>query len=647
MKRLLAIFLCLSLLLGTFPAFAAGGSMSVSRSNVTDMDPPAILSVKLTENNKTLRPGKTLHVQVTLDDRSEITECFAYFYNKAKDTTIVVELLYDAAADAFTGEHTLDSIEMNGTYLLTSIQASDKYGNHVKTENEKGYAKFKLSGANKNAPLELKAKIKENNKIIKPGKKIHVGIQFSKTYPSARQMEYTLGRLGTDEKWTYFMDYDPSVSKYIDEISLSNKMPNGIYQLDCVYLYDDQHRLIGSKAVTKQQISLKGAGKGVKDPPKISLGTLKENGKKLSTGADVHISAKITKASDIGLAIAYLVHENHSFSYTDEKSHITTYKGKYAYSLDMGYNEETKKFEAKGSLPGTLPDGVYHLVIYAFNGKSTEVEFPKQKITYSSPDPLTEGIKDFITACFDAIFGTEPTALEVRQYGVPLANGKQKAVNVIKTLLAKANLLPEQTAYALCLIMQGAQPASTKMDAAAEALKTSVDAAIDTLNDSVFRNRCKEWGIKPGNLGTKASDTKMNSVDVDNGHYILDGSNATFAGVTDKNITSLTIKDTVKANGKTYKVTKIEGAACKGLKKLTSVTIGKNITTIGQAAFKGCKKLRKITIKTTKLKTIGKDAFSGIHNKAIFVLPSGKEVQYKKQIQEKGNAPKKIKFGKK
>ena len=160
----------------------------------------------------------------------------------------------------------------------------------------------------------------------------------------------------------------------------------------------------------------------------------------LQRSRSVHISAKITKASDVGLAIAYLVHENHSVSYTDEKTNITTYKDKYSFSVDLSYNEETKKFEAKGSLPGTLPDGVYHLVIYAFNGKSTEVKFPKQKITYSSPDPLTEGIKDFITACFDAIFGTEPTALEVRQYGVPLANGKQKAVNVIKTLLAKANL---------------------------------------------------------------------------------------------------------------------------------------------------------------------------------------------------------------
>ena len=131
-------------------------------------------------------------------------------------------------------------------------------------------------------------------------------------------------------------------------------------------------------------------------------------------------------------------------------------------------------------------------------------------------------------------------------------------------------------------------------------------------------------------------------MDVSGGHYTLSGSKATFTGVTDKNVKSLTIQDTVTANGKTYKVTKIDSSACKGLKKLASVTIGKNVTGIGQSAFKDCAKLKTVTINAAKLKTVGKDAFAGIQKKATFKCPKKQKDAYKKLI--KPNAPKNVKF---
>ncbi len=103
-------------------------------------------------------------------------------------------------------------------------------------------------------------------------------------------------------------------------------------------------------------------------------------------------------------------------------------------------------------------------------------------------------------------------------------------------------------------------------------------------------------------------------------------------------VKTLKIPDTVKANGITYKVASIAASACKGLKKLTAVTISKNISSIGAEAFSGCKALKTVTIKTTKLKssTVGANAFNGIYKKATIKCPAKKLSAYKKLLLKKG-----------
>ncbi|MCR5339065.1 MAG: leucine-rich repeat protein, partial [Lachnospiraceae bacterium] len=66
---------------------------------------------------------------------------------------------------------------------------------------------------------------------------------------------------------------------------------------------------------------------------------------------------------------------------------------------------------------------------------------------------------------------------------------------------------------------------------------------------------------------------------------------------------------------------------------------------IGQKAFFGCKSLKKIKIQTKKLKkkTIGAQAFKGIHKKAVFKLPSNKKKTYMKILLQRG-ATKKMSF---
>ena len=66
---------------------------------------------------------------------------------------------------------------------------------------------------------------------------------------------------------------------------------------------------------------------------------------------------------------------------------------------------------------------------------------------------------------------------------------------------------------------------------------------------------------------------------------------------------SAKVPATVKINGKTYKVAAIGAKAfTEAKKKLTSVTIGKNVEAIGASAFAGCAKLKTVTLKSKKLK---------------------------------------------
>lgn len=143
------------------------------------------------------------------------------------------------------------------------------------------------------------------------------------------------------------------------------------------------------------------------------------------------------------------------------------------------------------------------------------------------------------------------------------------------------------------------------------------------------------------------------------------GGTVSYMKVTNKNAKTVTVPNTVKINGVTYKVTSIGNSAFNGCKKLKKVTLGKNITTIGdkafykcsaltkitipskvskigKSAFQNCKKLKNITIKTTKLTSqkVGKNAFKGVgssyYKKVEVKVPAKKLKSYKTLLKKAG-----------
>lgn len=105
---------------------------------------------------------------------------------------------------------------------------------------------------------------------------------------------------------------------------------------------------------------------------------------------------------------------------------------------------------------------------------------------------------------------------------------------------------------------------------------------------------------------------------------------------------SVVIPDTITVSGKKYFVTSIADKACSG-KKITKVTIGKNIQKIGMKAFANCKKLKTVIFKSVKVKSVGKQAFYKTNQK-IRVKLGRKVVKKYRTMLTKGKISSKAKY---
>ena len=109
-------------------------------------------------------------------------------------------------------------------------------------------------------------------------------------------------------------------------------------------------------------------------------------------------------------------------------------------------------------------------------------------------------------------------------------------------------------------------------------------------------------------LGVSFAENNVGQGDkikVGNGKYKIISEYDSFAqyvGPTKNSVVSVTIPDTIKTGGKTYKVVSIGDYALNDSgRTLKKVTIGRNVICIGKMAFRYAGKLKTMTIKTTHL----------------------------------------------
>ena len=118
------------------------------------------------------------------------------------------------------------------------------------------------------------------------------------------------------------------------------------------------------------------------------------------------------------------------------------------------------------------------------------------------------------------------------------------------------------------------------------------------------------------------------------------GTTVDLTNVNSKTLKTVVVPESVKANGNTYKVTRIRKGFLKNCKQATKVDIGKNINTIDKKAFNYGKKVQKVVIRG-KLKKVGKNAFKNTKkNVVIKVKTSAKNFEKNKKLLEKSGLPK-------
>ncbi len=119
-------------------------------------------------------------------------------------------------------------------------------------------------------------------------------------------------------------------------------------------------------------------------------------------------------------------------------------------------------------------------------------------------------------------------------------------------------------------------------------------------------------------------------------YKVLGSKTVEFTGLSSAKTKSITIPDTVKHAGVTYKITKVGNKAFYKNTTITTVYLGKNVKTIGKQAFYGCSNLSVLCFKGKSLTKVSSKAFSKINTKANIQVLKASETKYKKLFKKGG-----------
>lgn len=166
--------------------------------------------------------------------------------------------------------------------------------------------------------------------------------------------------------------------------------------------------------------------------------------------------------------------------------------------------------------------------------------------------------------------------------------------------------------------------------------KTNTDnSKTNNKTNNKATNTTQTESVQPGDTTTvnnatyeiTSADTRLRTV--------------TLTGIPDESKT-YSVPSGVTINGRYYQVTAIGDKAFSGNKRLTKITIGRNVRTIGKQAFYKCKNLKTIVIKSDSLTSIGSKAIKNINKKAKITCPKKKKAAYKMLFTKKAGYTKSI-----
>lgn len=164
----------------------------------------------------------------------------------------------------------------------------------------------------------------------------------------------------------------------------------------------------------------------------------------------------------------------------------------------------------------------------------------------------------------------------------------------------------------------------------------------DKFLTEICNDSCIQFEKYAVEIVASKDSTKVGKVyNVKNIRYTVTKKTETVREVTVKNIKkksnkSVTIPATVTIAKQKYKVVGIEKNAFKGMKKLKTVIIGKNVKNIGNKAFMNCKKLTNVKILSKNCSFSGKSIWKGTSKKLVVKVEKNTLKKMKKKIKKSG-----------
>lgn len=294
-------------------------------------------------------------------------------------------------------------------------------------------------------------------------------------------------------------------------------------------------------------------------------------------------------------------------------------------------------------------DGQTELKVqYVRSGEAAEApEAPEiEGYTFSRwSDDFTSVYRDMvITAYYDIIATPKPTKTPApTKTPKPTSTPKPTAtVKPTKTPKPTATVKPTGTA---------SPNESSNPDKTVKPTETPTQTVTPTKNPNATASPTKTPGSSDS---TKTTLKKNQTVTPVKNNRKSDAASYKVTDVKKKTVTysktkttsvKAVVPDTITVNGTKLKVTAVGASAFAGNKKIKTVTLGKNITKIGTKAFYKAKNLSQITVNGNTIKSIGKNAFSGVKKNCKITVRAKDKKQYNKIVKliKKAGA-KKVKF---
>ena len=354
-----------------------------------------------------------------------------------------------------------------------------------------------------------------------------------------------------------------------------------------------------------------------------------------------------------------------------DTSHGTVYYG-YQGCKTMGYSNtrlpDTPRhklnYTAEGNvLTGVCTDDSSHTVTMTLTAEDAEYDGKEHKAilnkTYSDTWKEAETDVDAkIIYTRDGKPTTDLTSAGTIKASVTMGDAAAEVTYTIKatptptptaTPMASPSAAPTAAPTVSPSVVPSAGPAGTNpgsvpsADPSAVPTKAPGTPATPAPSSALTPAPASEQSKQPQASESQKSEPKGSKLKKNGNKYMVTSASKKtptikYTGSSDKTKKKVIIPKTVTIDGVEYKVTSIGKKAFRNNKSLKEVVIGKNITKIETKAFYGCKNLRKVTFQTTTLskKSVGKNAFGKINNRASYLIPSEKLKKYKRWLKKRG-----------